>query len=104
MAIKDILLLLDNDGEGQPASAYAGAMAQAFGAHLTAAGIAYEILAPAGYAGDYPYEILAAVTEQSRERAAKAYETLRAASPDMLRSELVEIDGNLGVRILSLAG
>jgi len=92
MAIKDILLLLDNDGEGQPASAYAGAMAQAFGAHLTVAGIAYEMLAPSGFAGDYPYEVLAAVTEQSRERAAKAYETLRAASPESLRSELVEID------------
>ena len=92
MAIKDILLLLDSDGEGQPASAYAGALAHELGAHLTAAGIAFEILAPAAFAGDYPYEMLAAITEQSRERAAKAYEKLRAASPESLRSELVQID------------
>jgi nucleotide-binding universal stress UspA family protein len=92
MAIKDILLLLDSDGEGQPASAYAGALAHELGAHLTAAGIAFEILAPAAFAGEYPYEMLAAITEQSRERAAKAYEKLRAASPESLRSELVQID------------
>ncbi|MDB5642155.1 MAG: universal stress protein [Hyphomicrobiales bacterium] len=92
MAIKDILLLLDNDGEGQAAAAYAGALAQTFGAHLTAAGIAFEILAPASFAGDYPYEMLAAITEQSRDRAAQAYEKLRTTAPDSLRSELVQID------------
>lgn len=92
MAIKDILLLLDGDDEAQSAAAYAGALANELGAHLTAAGIAIEILAPTGFTGDYPYEVLAAITEQARERAAKAYDKLRAAAPDSLRSELVEID------------
>lgn len=92
MAIKDILLLLDTNGEAQPASAYAGALAHSLGAHLTAAGIAFELLVPSGFAGDYPYEVMAAITEQSRERAEKAYEQLRAAAPDSLHSELVQID------------
>jgi nucleotide-binding universal stress UspA family protein len=92
MAIKDLLLLLDSDGESQHASNYAGALAHTLGAHLTVAGIAFEILLPSGFGGDYPYEALAAITEQSRERAEKAYARLRAASPDALRSELVQID------------
>ena len=92
MTIKDILLLLDSDGEDQSAAAYASALADLLGAHLTAAGVAYELIVPSGFAGDYPYEMLAAITEQSRERTAKAYERLRAASPDSLHSELVQID------------
>jgi nucleotide-binding universal stress UspA family protein len=92
MAIKDILLLLDSNGEGQAANAYAGVLANSLDAHLTAAGIAFELLAPSAFAGDYPYEMLASITEQSRERTAKAYERLRAASPDSLRSELVQME------------
>jgi nucleotide-binding universal stress UspA family protein len=92
MAIKDILLLLQTEGDTQVAAPYAAALANTLGAHLTAAGIAFEILAPASFMGDYPYEVLAAVTEQSRLRAEEAYARMRAAAPDTLSSELVQID------------
>ncbi|MDB5648810.1 MAG: universal stress protein [Hyphomicrobiales bacterium] len=92
MAIKDILLLLETEGDTQVAAPYAVALAGSLGAHLTAAGIAFEILAPANFMGDYPYEVLAAVTEQSRQKAEDAYARLRAAAPDTLSSELVQID------------
>ncbi len=92
MAIRDILLLLETDGQTQVAAPYAAALADQLGAHLTATGIAFEILVPSGFAGDYPYEVLAAVTEQSRLRAEQAYDRLRAAAPESLRSELVQID------------
>ena len=92
MALKDILLLLPTGGEAQAADAYAMAMAERFGAHLTAAGVTFEMVLPAGFAGEYPYEALAALSEQSRQRVTQAYEKLRASGPPTLRGEFLQID------------
>jgi nucleotide-binding universal stress UspA family protein len=92
MAIKDILLLLPTSGETQAADAYAMGMAERFGAHLTAAGVTFEMVLPAGFAGEYPYEALAALSEQSRQRVTQAYEKMRAGGPPTLRAEFLQID------------
>ena len=103
MAIKDILFLLDPEGETQPAAPYATAFADSLGAHLTAAGVIYEMLVPSGFTGDYPADIMAALTEQSRERNAASYGQMCKAGPASLRSELVEIDAIPGEARYELA-
>ena len=93
MAIKDILLLLES-GSGAPVAApYAASLAAQLGAHLTATGIAFEIMPPAGFmGGDYPYEAMAAVTAEATQRAEAAYARLRASAPETVSIELVQID------------
>ena len=103
MAIKDILFLLDPDAETQPAAPFATAFADHLGAHLTAAGVVYEMLVPSGFTGDYPADIMAALTDQSRQRNAAAYEQMCKAGPASLRTELVEIDALPGEARYELA-
>jgi nucleotide-binding universal stress UspA family protein len=103
MAIKDILFLLNPEGEAQPAAPYATALADHLSAHLTAAGVIYEMLVPSGFTGDYPAEIMAGLTEQSRERNAASYAQMCKAGPASLRSELVEIDAIPGEARYELA-
>ena len=103
MAIKDILFLLDPEADAQPAAPFATAFADHLGAHLTAAGIVYEMLVPTGFTGDYPAEIMAALSDQSRQRNATAYANLCKAAPASLRSELVEIDAIPGEARYELA-
>lgn len=103
MAIKDILFLLDPEADTQPAAPFATAFADHLGAHLTAAGIVYEMLVPSGFTGDYPSEIMAALSDQSRQRNAAAYAHLCKAAPASLRSELVEIDALPGEARYELA-
>jgi len=103
MAIKDILFLLDPEADAQPAAPYATAFADALGAHLTAAGVIYEMLLPSGFTGDYPADIMAALTDQSRERNAAAYQQMCKAGPASLRTELVEIDAIPGEARYELA-
>ncbi|MBX9740755.1 MAG: universal stress protein [Beijerinckiaceae bacterium] len=93
MAIKDILLLLETGDSAAVAAPYAVALASEFGAHLTASGVAFEIMPPASFmGGDYPYEALAAVTEEARKRAEEAYARMRASAPDTLTTDIVQID------------
>lgn len=103
MAIKDILFLLNPEGEAQPAAPYATAFADHLGAHLTAAGVIYEMLVPSGFTGDYPADIMAALTDQSRERNVASYARMCKAGPASLRSELVEIDAIPGEARYELA-
>ena len=103
MAIKDLLFLLDPEGETQPAAPFATAFADHLGAHLTAAGVIYEMLVPSGFTGDYPADIMAALTDQSRQRNAAAYEQMCKAAPESLRTELVEIDAIPGEARYELA-
>jgi nucleotide-binding universal stress UspA family protein len=103
MAIKDMLFVLEPDAERQPAAAFATKLADGLGAHLTAAGVVYEMLVPSGFTGDYPAEIMAGLTEQSRERNAASYAQMCKAGPASLRSELVEIDAIPGEARYELA-
>jgi len=103
MAIKDMLFVLEPDAERQPAAAFATKLADGLGAHLTAAGVVYEMLVPSGFAGDYPADIMASLSDQSRQRNAAAFETLCKAGPASLRSELVEIDAIPGEARYELA-
>jgi len=103
MAIKDILFLLNPEAEAQTAAPYATAFAEFLDAHFTAAGVIYEMLIPSGFTGDYPAEITAALTDQSRERNAAAYALLCKAAPASLRTELVEIDAIPGEARYELA-
>lgn len=91
MAIKDLLLLLETGVEAPVGAPYAAALAERLGAHLTAAGVTFEMMMPSGF-GDMPTEALAEITEQSRRRNEEAYARLTQAGPASLRSELVQID------------
>ncbi len=103
MAIKDLLFLLDPEGDTQPAAPFATAFADQLGAHLTAAGVVYEMLVPSGFTGDYPADIMAAISDQSRARNAAAFEAMCKAGPASLRTELVEIDSIPGEARYELA-
>jgi nucleotide-binding universal stress UspA family protein len=93
MAYKDILLLLETGDTTAVAAPYAVALASQFGAHLTASGVAFEIMPPASFmGGDYPYEALADVTEEARRRAEEAYALMRRSAPAGLATEIVQID------------
>ena len=81
MAIKDILLHIDTSDRGSSVSDFAISLATELGAHLTAAGVVLEIVPPASFMGEYPYDIMAEAIEQAREAAEEHYKKLAAAAP-----------------------
>ena len=97
MALKDLLVVLDLDGRQAPAHAFAQSLAAQCGAHLTVAGLAVQYVAPVSFAGDYPYDLLSQATEQSRQAAIAAYETLKTQAPAGVETELVMIEAVQGM-------
>jgi nucleotide-binding universal stress UspA family protein len=97
MPIRDLLVVLDPDGRQAPAHAFAQSLAALHKAHLTAAGVALQFVAPVSFAGDYPYDLLAQVTEQARAAQEQAFGTLRASTPAGVETEMVLIEALAGV-------
>lgn len=97
MSIKDLLVVLDAGEKQGPAHAFAQSLAARTGAHLTAAGMAVQFITPVSFAGDYPYDLLAQATEQSRVAAENAYQRLKAEAPAGVETELVMIEAVSGL-------
>ena len=91
MAIKDILLHIDTSDRGAGVNDFALSLATEMGAHLTAAGIVLDIIAPASFMGEYPYDIMAEAIEQARQSAEQNYKKIAAAAPPTVQTELVMI-------------
>ena len=96
MAVKDILVHLDTSEGGRNVSDFAVSLATEMGAHLTAAGIVLEIVPPASFMGEYPYDIMAEAIEQARDAAEASYQQIRTAAPAQVQTELVLIQAVAG--------
>ncbi len=93
MAIKDILVVLEPGPQGQHVDDFATSLASALGAHLTATGVALQIIAPVSFVGDYPYELMAQATEESRNAAAQAFERMKNGAPASVGVDYVPVEG-----------
>jgi len=96
MAIKDILLHIDTSDRGSSVSDFALSLATEMGAHLTAAGIVLEIVPPASFMGEYPYDIMAEAIEHARQTAEQTYRKIAAAAPPTVQTQLVMIQAISG--------
>jgi nucleotide-binding universal stress UspA family protein len=96
MAIKDILLHIDTTDRGTGVSDFALSLATEMGAHLTAAGIVLEIIPPASFMGEYPYDIMAEAMDQAREAAQANFRKIATAAPATVQTELVMIQAISG--------
>jgi len=96
MAIKDILLHIDTSDRGAGVSDFALSLATEMGAHLTAAGIVLEIVPPASFMGEYPYDIMAEAMDQARATAETNFRKIAAAAPATVQTELVMIQAISG--------
>jgi nucleotide-binding universal stress UspA family protein len=91
MAIKDVLMLLEPADDKDVVANFALSLAAALGAHLTAAGLAFELVPPASFVGDFPENLIAEVTEQARKQVDEAYQRFTRLAPIPLQTELVMI-------------
>jgi nucleotide-binding universal stress UspA family protein len=91
MAIKDVLMLLEPADDQDVVANFALSFAATLGAHLTAAGLALELVPPASFVGDFPEDLIVEVTEQARKRVDEAYQRFSRLAPASLQSELVTI-------------
>ena len=96
MSIKDILVHLDVTEKGECVQDFAISLAAEFGAHLTAAGLVVEIVPPASFMGEFPYDLMLEAADQARAAAEAGYERLRMAAPASVATELVIIDSVAG--------
>ena len=96
MAIKDLLLHLDTTDRGLGVGDFALSLAAEMGAHLTAAGVVMEIVPPASFMGEYPYDIMADAIEQARQAAEQSYRRIAAAAPPTVQTDLVMIQAIAG--------
>ncbi len=96
MSMKDLLVHLDVTEKGDNIQDFAISLAAEFGAHLTAAGVVIEIVPPASFMGEFPYDLMLEAAEQARAAARTAFERLRNAAPASVTSELVMIDSVAG--------
>lgn len=97
MSIKDLLVVLDSEDGQAPAHGFAQSLAARYRAHLTAAGVALQYVAPVSFAGDYPYELLEEVTAQARAAQQAAFDKLRASTPAGVETDFVLIEALSGV-------
>lgn len=96
MSMKDLLVHLDVTEKAECVQDFAISLAAEFGAHLTAAGLVVEIVPPASFMGEFPYDLMQEAAEQARAAAQAAYERLRKAAPASVGTELVMIDSVAG--------
>jgi nucleotide-binding universal stress UspA family protein len=96
MSIKDILVHLDVSDKGSNVSDFAISLAAEFGAHLTAAGVVVEIMPPASFMGEFPYDLMLEAADQARAVAQTSFEQLQKSAPASVGTELVVIDSIAG--------
>jgi nucleotide-binding universal stress UspA family protein len=97
MSIKDLLVVLDVEGKQAPAQRFALSLAQQVDAHLTAAGLAVQYVAPVSFGGEYPYDLMAQAMEQSRAALEEGYTRLRTEAPEDVTTEFVMIEAVSGL-------
>lgn len=93
MAIKDILVVLEPGVEGRHVDEFALSLSAQMSAHLTAAGVALQTIAPVSFMGDYPYELMAQATDEARALAQTAFERLNTAAPAGVNVDYVPVEG-----------
>jgi nucleotide-binding universal stress UspA family protein len=91
--IKDILVVLEPGEEGLQVDEFALSLSSQLGAHLTAAGVALQTIAPVSFMGDYPYELMAQATDEARAAAQRAFERLNTAAPAGVNVDYVPVEG-----------
>lgn len=91
MAIKDVLMLLEPADDKDIVANFALSFAAMMGAHLTAAGLALELVPPASFTGDFPEDLIVEVTERARERIDEVYQRLTRLAAASTQTELVTI-------------
>ena len=91
MAIKDVLMLLEPGDDKDIVANFALSFAATMGAHLTAAGLALELVPPASFVGDFPEDLIVEVTEKARQRVDDAYQRFSRLAPASTQTELVTI-------------
>lgn len=96
MAMKDLLVHLDITERGANVTDFALGLATEMGAYLTAAGVVLEIIPPASFMGEYPYDIMAEAMDQARDAAEKAYARLTAAAPAAVHTDYLCIQAVAG--------
>ncbi len=97
MSVRDILLHLDTGETARAATDFAVSLAEATGAHLTAAGLAIEYVAMGGLEDTGSYAYLAEATEQNRANVEAAYQSLAAAVPAGVQTDFVLLQTVAGV-------
>jgi nucleotide-binding universal stress UspA family protein len=106
MSLKDLLVVLDVEGKQAPAQRFALSLAQQVDAHLTAAGLAVQYVAPVSFGGEYPYDLMEQAMEQSRAALEEGFTRLRTEAPEDVTTEFVMIEavsGLANVRLGDLA-
>lgn len=91
MAIKDVLMLLEPSDDKDVVANFAASFAATVGAHLTAAGLALELVPPASFMGDFPEDFVVEVTERARQRVSDAYQRFSRIASASTQTELVTI-------------
>ena len=97
MSVRDILLHLDTGETARAATDFAVSLAEATGAHLTAAGLAIEYVAMGGLEDTGSYAYLAEATEQNRANVEAAYQSLAAEVPAGVQTDFVLLQTVAGV-------
>ena len=96
MSIKDILVHLDTTERGDNVADFAVSLATQFKAHLTAAGVALQLIPPASFMGEYPYDLMLEATESARKAAEEAFQKLQKGVPAGVETDLVMIKAVAG--------
>ena len=96
MAIKDVLMLLEPRDDKDVVANFATSFAATMGAHLTAAGLALELVPPASFMGDFPEDFVVEVTEKARQRVNDAYQRFSRIASASTQTELVTIQALAG--------
>jgi nucleotide-binding universal stress UspA family protein len=96
MAIKDVLMLLEPGDDKDVVANFALSFAATMGAHLTAAGLALELVPPASFMGDFPEDLVVEVTERARQRVNEAYQRFSRIGSASTQMELVTIQALAG--------
>lgn len=93
MDYKDLLVVLQNAARAEQVGAYAHSFADAFGAHLTAAGLV-ELMPPApAFFGEYPIELVQSFEEAASREIEEAYARFAKAGARPDGQEFVKITG-----------
>ena len=96
MSMKDLLVHLDRGENGGDVADFAISLAAELGAHLTAAGVVIEIVPPASFMGEFPYELMTEAADQARDAAEASFQKLKQAAPASMGTDLVMIQSVAG--------
>ncbi len=96
MSMKDLLVHLDVSKKGGNVADFAISLAAELGAHLTAAGVVIEIVPPASFMGEFPYDIMLEAADEARAAAQDAFKRVQTGAPASVGTELVMIDSVAG--------